>query len=1078
MATFTVTLDAGDDVTVEYSKPVMVDYTVGGTAEVDFDYTAPSGTLTIRAPTSAKATGTISIETLAGAAEGDTLTVTFTRAYTEIDTPYTARDGRAALHRIPAMRSATTEIGPASPSPGEASANPIRGFTLFDNANGGADVGALTDGAALAGLTSSQLNIRAEVEPGAEIGSVRMELSGPQRRTHTEGIAPYALFGDKGGRAFPPGVYTVTATAYPEPGLGGTPAPTVSVSFTVAAADTEAAATTVTSSAQAPVSDEFQVTVTFSEPVTGFAMSDLSVANGRATGIASLTDGTQHIIAIAPDAGAAGEVSVTVPAGVATNADGNPNTASAVFRIALAWDPLAGFTLFDNANGGADVQGLSDGAVLEGLTSEQLNIRAEVEPGATIGSVRMELSGPQSRAHTEGIAPYALFGDRGGQAFPPGAYTVTATPYPERDLGGAAGRARSVTFEVALPQMTVADARAEEGEDETLAFAVTLDAATGGQVTVDYATSDGSARAGEDYDAASGTLTFAPGNTVKTITVTVLDDAHDEGEETFTLTLSNASGATLTDAEATGTIENRDPLPRAFMARFGRTVAVQVVEHVEERIQAPRQAGFRGRFAGRELRRGMERELAVEFLNRLGGRAVANRSGADLHTPLAGSPANGAASFGTPGLADGGVAMASAGPMGAAGPMSAGTDGFNGQGLLPMGLGQSDMLTGSDCALNRETRGGILSFWSRGAQSQFAGRKGDLSLDGRVRTTMFGADYETGPLVAGLSMAHSRGRGGYSGADAGEVISSVTGLYPWLGYQVTDRITMWGVTGYGKGALTLTPGAGTALKSGLSMAMAAGSLRGDLADSVVAGFGLAFKADALWVSTGIEGVDGPAGRLAATKAAVTRFRTGLEASRGYSFKRRLLLQPSLEVGLRRDGGDAETGAGVDIGGGLIVSDTLSGLAADVRVRMLLVHQDEGFRERAVSVSLSYNPTTTTTLGFLARVTPSWGGQARSGAQALWGRDTMAGMANGSLASGNRMEAELGYGLPVGSRLVGTPRFGIGSSGHERDYRLGYGLTMLEAGAVSFDLGVDANRRESPGRGGAAHGVQGRLTARW
>ena len=51
----------------------------------------------------------------------------------------------------------------------------------------------------------------------------------------------------------------------------------------------------------------------------------------------------------------------------------------------------------------------------------------------------------------------------------------------------------------------------------------------------------------------------------------------------------------------------------------------------------------------------------------------------------------------------------------------------------------------------------------------------------------------------------------------------------------------------------------------------------------------------------------------------------------------LSLQPSLEVGLRRDGGDAETGAGVDIGGGLIVSDALTGLSADFRVRMLLAH---------------------------------------------------------------------------------------------------------------------------------------------
>ena len=627
--------------------------------------------------------------------------------------------------------------------------------------------------------------------------------------------------------------------------------------------------------------------------------------------------------------------------------------------------------------------------------------------------------------------------------------------------------------------ISVADARVEEDKDAVLTFVVTLDRAAGGTVTVDYATENGSATAGQDYTATSGTLRFEAGDTAKTIEVAVLDDSHDEGEETLTLRLSNPSGGRLVDAEATGTIENRDPLPRALLARFGRTVAVQVVEQVEERIRAPRQKGFRGQFAGRELRRGMVREMGVDFLNRLGGLAGANRYGAGLDTPMAGSPAGGAAMPGTPGPSGGGLGMAAAGPMMGAGA-GPGPDGVpNGSGRLDMGFGGGNILTGSGFVLNHETgRGGILSFWSRGEQSQFHGREGDLALDGRVRTSMFGADYATGPLVAGLSLAHSRGRGGYSGVGAGEVTSSVTGLYPWLGYKASDRITLWGVTGYGKGALRLTPGEATTLRSGLSMAMVAGGLRGDLADSVVGGFGLAFKADALWVGTGIKGVDGPGGRLAATEATVTRLRTGLEASRGYSIKRRLSLEPSLEVGLRRDGGDAETGAGVDIGGGLVVLDPLSGLSADVRVRMLLVHQDAGFRERGVSVSFSYDPTPRTPLGFLAKVSPSWGGQATSGAEAMWGRETMAEMAHGGASAGNRLKAELGYGLPVGSRFIGAPRFGIATSEYGRDYRLGYGLRVFESGAMNFDLGVDAQRHVSPGQEGAEHGVAGQLTVRW
>ena len=74
--------------------------------------------------------------------------------------------------------------------------------------------------------------------------------------------------------------------------------------------------------------------------------------------------------------------------------------------------------------------------------------------------------------------------------------------------------------------------------------------------------------------------------------------------------------------------------------------------------------------------------------------------------------------------------------------------------------------------------------------------------------------------------------------------------------------------------------------------------------------------------------------------------------------------------------------------------------------------------------------------------------SQHGAQALWGRETMAGMADGGLAA---------YGMPVGGRLVGTPSFGIGAPGNGRD-RLSYGLTVAQGGAMHFDLGVYANRR--------------------
>ena len=209
--------------------------------------------------------------------------------------------------------------------------------------------------------------------------------------------------------------------------------------------------------------------------------------------------------------------------------------------------------------------------------------------------------------------------------------------------GDGRGLSHALSATVAGPVgIAVADARVEEGAHAVLAFAVTLSRAASAALTVDYATADGSAHAGDDYTAASGTLTFRAGESSKTIEVAVLDDAHDEGEETLTLRLSNPSSGRLADGEATGTIKNHDPMPRALLARFGRTAAVHVVEHVEERLAAPREPGFRGRFAGRELRRGMERDIALNFLRQLGGTAGAG--------PLSGAPAAGRRRSGCRGL--------------------------------------------------------------------------------------------------------------------------------------------------------------------------------------------------------------------------------------------------------------------------------------------------------------------------------------------------------------------------------------------------------------------------------------------
>ena len=110
---------------------------------------------------------------------------------------------------------------------------------------------------------------------------------------------------------------------------------------------------------------------------------------------------------------------------------------------------------------------------------------------------------------------------------------------------------------VVIPvNLSIEDASVEEGG--TAEFLVSMNAAAGATVTVDFATVDGTAQAGSDYAAASGTLTFAAGETTRTISVPTLDDTVPETQEGFTVVLSNPSGAGLEDDTAVGTITDNE----------------------------------------------------------------------------------------------------------------------------------------------------------------------------------------------------------------------------------------------------------------------------------------------------------------------------------------------------------------------------------------------------------------------------------------------------------------------------------------------------------------------------------------
>lgn len=114
---------------------------------------------------------------------------------------------------------------------------------------------------------------------------------------------------------------------------------------------------------------------------------------------------------------------------------------------------------------------------------------------------------------------------------------------------------------VAVAQtLRINDAARAEGQAGTspLTFTLTLSPKSGGPVTVRYATANGTAQAGTDYTAASGQVTFTPGQTSKTLPIAVKGDTAREGNEVLFVNLTQATGANLADAQGQGTILNDD----------------------------------------------------------------------------------------------------------------------------------------------------------------------------------------------------------------------------------------------------------------------------------------------------------------------------------------------------------------------------------------------------------------------------------------------------------------------------------------------------------------------------------------
>ena len=566
--------------------------------------------------------------------------------------------------------------------------------------------------------------------------------------------------------------------------------------------------------------------------------------------------------------------------------------------------------------------------------------------------------------------------------------------------------------------LSVADARAMEGEDKTVDFVVSLSRAASGPVTVAYRTVDGTARAGEDYARTGGTLRFAPGETGKTVSVPVLDDLIDEGKETFTLRLDNASGARIADATAIGTIENSDPLQRAWLSRFGRTVGSQVVDAVSGRLRgAP--AGSHVTVAGQRVGVGQ----------------------APLATAVADLVAGVAPVFGDDGVPGGSQRLAG----------------------TAFHLGVADAAAGPQVAA-----------WGRVALGRFdaeaQAERGTLRLDGAVTTAVLGADVARDRWLAGLALSRSEGRGTFEqpGVDSGRIRSTLTSVSPYVRFAPNDRLSVWGLVGHGAGDMTIRSAKAVA-RTDLSMRLGALGTRGALREaSEPGGLDLALRGDAFW----IEMESATAANTVQTTADASRVRVALEASRSFELERGRLT-PSFELGLRHDDGDPETGAGLEAGAGLRY--VAGAFTVEGAARTLVVHEASGYEEWGLAGSVRLAPGASGR-GLSVRFAPVWGAPS-SGAQRLWSARDAGGLARTEdFQAQRRFEAEVGYGIGLsGTRGLVTPYTALSwTEGGTRTHRTGARWQVAPDAA----LGLEWTHGSVVGDGSRGNAVTLQAQVRW
>ncbi len=851
----------------------------------------------------------------------------------------------------------------------------------------------------------------------------------------------------------------------------------------------------------------FQVTIAFSEPVQGFAREDIQLGN------ATLTDfvATSSLVYQATiDPAAPGQpVVVEIPADVAADLAGNGNQAAEPFQVEaklVVSYQEADYTAIEGGEAATVTLKLSQAA------NQALAI--------PIRLTRPETTAVDDYT-VEGLSDWDAVAGAGTLDFPADAteqtFRIVANhdgdgndetlelgfgDLPEIAMTGEAAAATVTLKDKGLLDLQVSFGQANYTviEGQQAEIEVTMSPAADRAVDIPLLVTLEGGATPEDYSGIPASLAFAQGESRSVVSLAVAaDEAHDPGEgivlrlgELPKAVNAGEPASTQVRFEQRRTAEQFARTQEALLAVVARSMGESALTAIEGRFERHRQwsrlgaaageppppesnAGAAAPSASASGLAGNESVTAGQVLNAADQSALgADRGGAPAVSSMRGfspgPPANFAAGHRMQPGASPGFGEAPGGAAFGHNPGSGSGFGNAAPGILAgqtSGVGNSTRNLSAaafEMPLGKQQQQTSWApvLWGQGDMQHFNGDLERLGMDyrGGLDAAHVGLDlYADERMLAGLSVMRSWGELDYSddGTD-GLLRSRMDTAHPYLYWQPNERVSVWGVGGFGAGDVGLEE-LGRAHDFDADFGMFAGGVRALL--SRRGNNEWALRADALSTRLATDA----SADIADVSGDAHRGRLMLEWVRDESLSAGRSLSLKLEAGGRFDGGDADRGAGMETGFRVAYLDANRGLDVSLHGRVLLVHES-GYRDWGAGVQASWDPGLKQR-GFRASVTSSWGRDG-DGRTTLWDNaDAVTSpLQAGALGQGPRfrMESELAWGGLKALGLPGlfTPYSRLRWAGQGREIAWGTSWNLLAKGqsALPFTLELESVQHAS------------------